>query len=128
MSIPPSDRRRAPRLHRITTPDGISRCELSGSWNLQALEHSLAELTQQVTACASDERAQWDLRGVAVIDHAGAMLLWRAWGRRRASNLMLKPEQEAVFNRLGLARDRVVPGKRRDPFFVFVYAGSKVLS
>src|SRR5271156_2646082 len=88
----------APRLRRVMVGD-IQRCELGGTWNLHALEPHLAELQPQLIEYALDQRCEWDLRQVQVLDNAGAMLLWRAWGKRRAAQLLLKPEQEQIFGR-----------------------------
>ncbi len=118
----------APALRRITDAGGARRCELSGAWNLHGLEQHIPALTALLTECSADDGAVWDLRGIAVLDHAGAMLLWRAWGRRRAANLALKPEHELVFNRLDLNREPALPQRRRDAFYAITYVGGKALS
>ncbi len=128
MPIPASNTFLTPELRRLTQPDGTRRCELSGAWNLQGLEQRLADLVPKLNDCAADELAQWDLRGIAVIDHAGAMLLWRAWGRRRAANLVLNPEHEPVFNRLALPREPATPRQRRDSLFIVTYIGRKMIA
>jgi phospholipid/cholesterol/gamma-HCH transport system permease protein len=46
------------------------------------------------------QESHWDLSRVTRLDHAGALMLWRAWGRRRAQNLVLRPEHEALFEHL----------------------------
>lgn len=91
-------------LRRTSGPDGGERVELSGPWILRALEERMAELTAQLAECASDGRRHWDLSGVTRLDHAGAMLLWRAWGGRRTPSLSLRAEHEALF--AGLAAPR----------------------
>ena len=73
-----------PQLKRVTGSEGGERVELSGPWILRALEDRLAEFTAQLAEHARDERRHWDLSAVTRLDHAGAMLLWRAWGGRRA--------------------------------------------
>ena len=111
-----------------TTGVGGSRClALSGAWNLRGLERRLAKLTPELTEYAADKNSQWDLRGIDVIDHAGAMLLWRAWGRRRASNLLLKPEHEPVFNHLEIPVEPAAQAAPRDPLWIIVALGRKVL-
>ncbi len=118
----------APEVRFSTATDGTRRIELTGAWNLQGIEQRFAQLRPQLTEHAADPRAQWDLNGIAVLDHAGAMLLWRAWGRRRAPNLSLKAEHEPVFSRLDLGREPGASPGRRDPLFVVTYLGSRVLS
>ena len=102
----------APDLRLVTASDGSRRLELSGAWNLQSLERKLAELKPKLADYAADPASNWDLRGIEIIDHAGAMLLWRAWGRRRAANLVLKPEHELLFSHLDLP---AVPPPRGKP-------------
>ena len=97
-----------PALRRVRDGGG-DRCVLSGAWNLRSLEQRLGEFERELARIAADPACGWDLRGVDVIDHAGAMLLWRAWGRRRVAGLALKPEQvkqmaKATFDALPIWR------------------------
>jgi len=93
------DRKRRPDL-RVQTPlGGPATVTLTGAWNLRSIEPALAPLRARLAACGPD--ACWDLRSVAVLDHAGALLLWHAWGNRRTPQLQLRPEHESVFNNLG---------------------------
>ena len=117
-----------PELRASTASDGSRRIELSGAWNLQSLERHFADLVPRLTEYARDPRALWDLNGVAVLDHAGAMLLWRAWGRHRVSNLTLKAEHEPVFSRLDLGRDARPPARSRDPLYPVALVGAKMLA
>jgi phospholipid/cholesterol/gamma-HCH transport system permease protein len=113
---------------RLVTAPGRARClVLSGAWNLRGLERRLAELTPRLAEYAGDKGSVWDLREVAVIDHAGAMLLWRAWGRRRAANLELKPEHEAVFKHLDIPAEPVVAQAPHDPLWIIIAIGHKLL-
>ncbi len=113
---------------RLVTAAGRARClVLSGAWNLRGLELRLAELVPRLGEYATDRNSQWDLREVAVIDHAGAMLLWRAWGRQRAAHLTLKPEHEAIFRHLEIPADPAVAAAPRDPLWIIVAIGRKVL-
>jgi phospholipid/cholesterol/gamma-HCH transport system permease protein len=79
---------------------------LSGPWILRALEERLTELTAQLTECGRDANRHWDLSGVTRLDHAGALLLWRAWGGQRAQHLTLRPEHEGLFSGLTVQRAR----------------------
>ena len=101
-----------PQLRRTSGPDGGERVELSGPWILRALEERMAELTVQLAEHARDARRDWDLSGLTRPDHAGAMLLWRAWGGRRAPKLTLRPEHEALFAGLDAPRLKACAGSR----------------
>src|SRR5690242_10353034 len=106
MATPTAIPRLDPQLRRVTGLEGGERIELSGPWILRALEDRLADFTVQLTDFARDERRHWDLTGVTRLDHAGAMLLWRAWGGRRIPHLTLRTEQEAIFTDLEAARPK----------------------
>jgi len=86
-----------PRLRHYAMPEGGECVELSGPWILRAIDERLAELTPQLAELARDARRRWDLTGITRLDHAGALLLWRAWGGRRAEQLTLRPEHEPLF-------------------------------
>ena len=117
----------APEIRVVTAP-GRARCfEVSGAWNLRGLESRLAELAPRLAEYVTETGAAWDLRGIDMLDHAGAMVLWRAWGRRRVANLTLKSEHEAVFHHLDIPAEPTVAGAARDPLWPVVMVGRKVL-
>ena len=118
----------APDVRRVIAADGSPRFELSGAWTLRALRFRLTELAPRLAEYAAAPAAQWDLRGVQAIDHAGAMLLWRAWGRRRVASLVLNPEHEAFFGKLELPAESRSARVRHDPLRLLVYLGRKLLS
>lgn len=88
----------SPSIRISTGADGKPLIEPAGAWNLRFLGPVIADLLQTLNGCSRD--AVWDLRAVTVMDHAGALLLWRSWGRRRVSQLKLLPEHEPLFARL----------------------------
>ena len=111
-----------------STVDGAGQCcLLAGAWNLRSLESAMAAFERDLARVARDPDCLWDLRGVEVIDHAGALLLWRAWGRRRARRLELKPEHERLFARLQPAPPALPPAARFDPLFLPLFIGRKML-
>ena len=122
-----SSKAREPEVGRVTDSDGTCRVELTGAWNLHALEHRLGDLGPKITAYAADPATAWDLRQVDVVDHAGAMLLWRSWGRQRPANLMIKPELVRVFERLEVPAEPVSPRTRRDWLWIIVMLGRGAL-
>jgi phospholipid/cholesterol/gamma-HCH transport system permease protein len=87
------------------TPEGARTVRVRGAWNLHALRPRLSELKDELAAMAADETLAWDLSSVGQLDHTGAALLWRAWGRRRSPRLVLRSEHEAFFRRLAPAAE-----------------------
>jgi phospholipid/cholesterol/gamma-HCH transport system permease protein len=87
-----------PTIRISTSPDGKPLVEVAGAWNLRSLAPVVNHLVERLQGCATD--ASWDLRAVTAMDHAGALILWRSWGRQRASRLILLPEHEPIFARL----------------------------
>ncbi|MDY6813929.1 MAG: ABC transporter permease [Pseudomonadota bacterium] len=73
---------------------------LSGDFRLRHLAgRSMRGLRRQLRRYGTAD-VQWDLRQVGRLDSAGATLLWQAWAERRPRALVLRPEQEALFERL----------------------------
>ncbi len=118
---------RAPEI-RLVSPAGHLRCVMvSGAWNLRGLESRLCDLNPRLAEYALDTGAAWDLSEVEVLDHAGAMVLWRAWGRRRTPTLTLRPEHEGVFRHLDISKEASVKGAPADPLWFVVAVGRKTL-
>jgi phospholipid/cholesterol/gamma-HCH transport system permease protein len=89
-----------PRLVHRTDPGGERAIEVRGSWSLRALRPRVRELRAELERAAADEASAWDLRAVEHLDHAGAALLWHAWGRRRSPRALVRSEHESFFRRL----------------------------
>jgi len=115
----------APQLRRTVAANGASRVELSGPWILAALGRSVKQLRLQLAEYARDPGCSWDLSGVTALDHVGALLLWRAWGWRRASNVIVKPEHELLFD--DLAKPRKLPRPRLEWWATTIALGQKVI-
>ena len=116
-----------PRIERQAQADGSVRIALSGAWVLRALLPQVAGLRRQLLAQQREPGAVWDLRGIAALDDAGALLLWRSWGRRRPP-LQLRAEQEAIFGNLApqaLPAPAVPPP---DPLVLLLVLGRPLLS
>jgi len=120
-----SSSRNAPDLRQTVTAGGERGIELIGAWNLAALGQRLPQLRPRLAEYALDVSCSWDLSAVTVLDHAGALLLWRAWGRRRAPRLILKPEHELVFD--NLAKPRELPKPPLDLWATTIALGQKVI-
>ena len=116
-----------PGLTRVIDPDGTNRIEVSGTWLLRVILPHVATLRPLLADYAKDSDVQWDLRTVQQLDAAGALFLWRMWGRRRPS-IILKPEYEGVFSDLA-SKQFPIPSKvPRDPWKPLVGLGEILLS
>ena len=88
-----------PLIEAAHESDGRQVVRLSGRWTLaelnarqRATSRQLEELTRQ--------GVMWDLDGLSALDTAGAMMLWRAWGRTLPDALNASPERRAIFERI----------------------------
>jgi len=116
-----------PRLERIVAADGTSRIDVSGAWLLRAILPHVLVLRPQMAAYAKDSKAQWDLRGVQQLDAAGALFLWRMWGRRRP-RILLKPEYESMFADLASKQFPIPSQAPRDPLRLLLSLGQGIFS
>lgn len=90
-----------PDLRLARNAAGERVVALSNAWNLRSLEPYLPDLERRL---AQERQAPaWDLSDVTVLDHAGALLLWRTWGRAMPAHVELRPEQIQLFERLKIA-------------------------
>lgn len=101
--------------------DGGVRVVLSGTWNLHSLARRLADVSSRLNRLQAEPDAAWDLTRIDRLDDAGAVLLWRAWGRRRPAGLALRREHEAFF--IHLARAEHPPARRLRADFMAMLAG-----
>ena len=86
----------------VITREGERIVRLSGRWTLATTAQRTAELAEDLNRVA-DPAIRWDGMDVEAIDSAGAMLLWRAWGRALPVRLSIKPEHRSVFARIDTA-------------------------
>jgi len=98
-----------PQLVQRVEADGALRVQALGAWTLQALQARLPQLRSQLAQLSRTPALAWDLRAVAELDHAGAALFWRAWGRRMIDPLALRQEHETIFARLQRTADAPFP-------------------
>lgn len=123
-SVATADR---PQVQRTLDPDGRPRIRLSGAWVLRSLLPLAPQLRRRLLVYARDATARWDLRGVQTLDTAGALLLWRSWGRRRPQ-LILGAEHEPAFANLSPEPWPPPPRRARDPLAPIVFLGQAFLS
>ncbi len=78
--------------------DGQPVVKVAGAWNLRSLQPVAEAVRQQLAGTMA--AAHWDLSEISRLDHAGAMMLWHAWGKQRVEHLNLRPEHEGFFAHL----------------------------
>jgi phospholipid/cholesterol/gamma-HCH transport system permease protein len=105
---------------------GAALVELRGMWNLRSLEPVLPVLERRLAEYGPT--AAWDLSQVSVLDHAGALLLWRAWGRRMADRVNLRADQAPLFEHLKIPEHGAVSRPRRHWIRPLITLGSTMLS
>jgi phospholipid/cholesterol/gamma-HCH transport system permease protein len=86
----------------MTVRDGGQHVRVAGRWTLATTSLRVADLSAELGRAAAAE-ARWDCMNLEAIDSAGAMLLWRAWGRSMPVQLSIKPEHWRVFERIQTA-------------------------
>jgi phospholipid/cholesterol/gamma-HCH transport system permease protein len=82
----------------IIDDQGLPLARLSGSWTLARLSPPIADIDAQLRSLSA-RQAKWNLQGVTRLDSVGAILLWRAWGRRWPAVLDVSPEHRHVLER-----------------------------
>ena len=91
---------REPAVSSLTAEDAGAVITVSGAWDIRALEYCAKALQQGLLTHASVRSARWDLTGIQKLDHIGALLIWRAWNKKRPAELALRPEHEIFFANL----------------------------
>jgi phospholipid/cholesterol/gamma-HCH transport system permease protein len=83
------------------TANGRRVVRLSGAWTLAALPNSLAQFNEFDTQLQSlaGERPLWDLSAVTRLDSAGALMLWRAWGKSWPSDAIIPDDHRRIMER-----------------------------
>jgi phospholipid/cholesterol/gamma-HCH transport system permease protein len=73
-----------------------------GAWRAHALAQPdvISAIMARLRELPAGSNADWDLSGIAVIDHIGAQLFWNAWGGKRPPHLVLPDDQEEFFKRV----------------------------
>jgi phospholipid/cholesterol/gamma-HCH transport system permease protein len=86
-----------PRLE-VVENSGQQCVKLTGSWNLRSLL-AAPDLNQAISSHAVNKNMQWDMNLIDVLDSAGALILWKAWGKKLPAALQMKPEHQRLFDR-----------------------------
>ncbi len=87
-----------PTLTMIEQGDGQRCVKLSGSWNLRNLV-TAPQLNRKIGSYAVNKHIEWDMRSIEVLDSAGALILWKAWGKKLPDALQVRAEHQRLFER-----------------------------
>jgi phospholipid/cholesterol/gamma-HCH transport system permease protein len=92
----------------------------TGVWQVQALARPqvISGINAVLQAVPDKHALQWDLSGIATLDHFGAQLFWNAWGKKRPPRLALADAHEEFFNRLEQAGAIALPDQQPQPFSI----------
>jgi phospholipid/cholesterol/gamma-HCH transport system permease protein len=102
-----------PQVRESIRSDGTKRIELTGAWLLRSILPNAEELRLKLAEYARDSRSEWDLRGIQQLDAAGALFLWRIWGRRMPV-AFLEGHYENLFAEMAGRHPASPPHERRD--------------
>ena len=109
--------------YQLTTHEGQPGLSLNGDWTLAHLPRPLAAFEREL---GRQSVVFWDLSGVSRLDSAGALLLWRIWGRRWPEALTLSPQLRGVLERsLAVPAETATP-PRKERLAVLVSLGELV--
>ncbi|MBI2307742.1 MAG: ABC transporter permease [Rhodocyclales bacterium] len=92
-----------PATISVETGEGRRVVRLAGHWTLAVLADSLNGLEGRIDELVA-AGVDWDLDAIERLDSAGALLIWRSWGRRWPETLEISAAHRRV-----LARAESVP-------------------
>ena len=115
---------------RPARPGEPAQAILLGEWTLVGLSDQadgVAALEVRLAALVA-AGAEWDLSSLVRLDSAGAVILWRAWGRRWPASINIPPLPRGVLERVA-AQQAFAPVHRPEPRFAWLVAlGRLILS
>jgi len=93
---------------KISTGDGEGRVvRLQGAWTLRMLAPLAGKIRSALAD--SDADASWNLDDVTVLDSFGAIMLWRAWGKRWPTDISISEELKATLEHAAVDSKDEVP-------------------
>ena len=102
----------------------------SGIWQVHALAErgAISTISAMLASLKGQQALDWDLSGIARLDHIGAQMFWNAWGKQRPAQLTLAPQQEELFRRIEESSRVTLPRTRARRFTKVMVLGFGVLS
>ena len=115
-----------PEINEVRAANGASIAELSGAWDIRALEPRAKILQSRMREIARPG-IRWDLTRIQRLDHIGALLIWHAWGKQRPTQLALPPDIEIFFDNLDPPRSIAEAPEICDPWRLIRAMGERLL-
>ena len=115
---------RDPEVQATAAGDGGRTIRLSGAWDIRALESRVRALQATLDDAARGSESSRDLSQVERLDHIGALMLWRVWGKSRPRELQLRREHEIFFTDLEVSGETLPVERRFDPLGPLLVLGS----
>ncbi|MFZ6654303.1 MlaE family ABC transporter permease [Undibacterium sp. TJN19] len=102
---------------------------VAGAWLVHALSGAakMREITTQLKQATANPDLHWDLSQITRLDHIGAQMLWRAWGKQRPRHLILQEAHEGLFERLEQVDHLVIPKAPKPRLTRIMQLGAQVL-
>jgi phospholipid/cholesterol/gamma-HCH transport system permease protein len=102
----------------------------SGIWQVHALAErgAIKTIGKTLASLKGNKTIDWDLSGIASLDHIGAQMFWNAWDKQRPGQLKLAPKQEELFKRIEESSRATVPRTRVKRFTWVMVLGFGMMS
>ena len=90
----------APDLRVASLPGDEHHVSVIGDWTTLGLAQRGVKFKRELAKLTANQRVSWDLGRLEKLDHIGALLLWRAWGRSFPERLVIPAILKKYFTRL----------------------------
>jgi phospholipid/cholesterol/gamma-HCH transport system permease protein len=91
---------RAPSFSESGRAGDWPELTLGGRWTLRSIAAAGRDWKRQLELQAARPDLSWNCLAIEALDSAGALLLWRLWGRRLPEMLLIQPAHLRIFERL----------------------------
>lgn len=121
-----SEKNQVSPWYQLNTEGGIHSLKLTGSYTLGALNNEIKKLSTRLEQFANQPNVQWDLTGIETLDHVGLAMIWRSWGKQRPSQILLRIDQEKLFDHLAQSSQALAKPKwQADLLWPIVFLGKR---
>ncbi|MBC3920525.1 MlaE family lipid ABC transporter permease subunit [Undibacterium sp. CY18W] len=102
---------------------------VAGAWLVHALSGraTMHEISALLNKAAQQKDLHWDLSQISSLDHIGAQMLWRAWGKQRPRQLTVQSAHEGLFIRLEQVSRINIPGSAKPRLTRTMQLGAQML-